>query len=432
MRLLDRDTWSEVAETIGRNKRRSIVTAFGVFWGIFMLIVLLSLSSGFSNGINKATASIAENMVFVNARATSKPYKGFPSRRYWGIKQQDIEILRARVPEIKYIAGIKSIWSSSDARNVAYGNKTSGASTMGITEEYFQCTIVKLLAGRMFSSLDHRDQRKYCLLGEHVSKELFGDDPTFAIGKIIKHNNIYYTVIGVIKNISEAINFGPSTSKSVFIPYETLRHISADDNTLSFIQVTCRSLEGTKPMIDKIRGVMSQLHNFSPDDIKALETFDVQDMLKVFFGINYGINVLVWIVGIGTLLTGVVGISNILLVTVRERTQEIGVRRSLGAKPADIIGQLLMESVSLTTLAGLIGIISGVGIMSLVASVVASNEAASAGNDGGSGMPFSDPTINLGILIIALVIIIAGGLISGLIPAMKAVEVKAIEAIREE
>lgn len=419
MLLFDIDTWREVAETIGRNKRRSIATAFGVFWGIFMLIVLLSLSNGFRNGMRMATQSIAPTLVGYNPSSTSLPYDGLPSGRYWGFTEQDLMYIKQRVPEIDVVAWSQTHWSGGN--NLSYGGQSKKGFIQGVSEDYFRTYYVRLLVGRLFSNADHREKRKYCIIGLDIAKDFFGS-PEEALGKVIKARDSYFTVIGVAKSTSKMFNIGPTTERSLYAPYSSALSLMEDKQYVGGALMTFREGVNKKEAKERIEKIIKTLKRISPLDKKAIIQIDIDDILGLFSGMNTGLNILVWIVGIGTLLTGVVGISNILLVTVKERTQEIGVRRALGAKPHNILTQLLMEALSLTLIAGLLGIVVGVGLMSVVA-----------GNFQELGnAPFVNPIVDLDIVLLALAIIIVSGLVAGLIPAFKAIEIKAIEAIREE
>lgn len=417
--ILDRDTWREVGETIGRNKRRSIATAFGVFWGIFMLIILLGLSNGFRNGIDQATSSISPNFLVLNSSVTSLPYKGLPRGRDWYIEEQELSYIKQRCPEVAVAAGNRTKWLGT--KGISYGSNGQEGGVLAITPEYFDAIYPKLIAGRMLSALDYAENRKFCLLGLDLAKSFFGD-PTAGLGKTIKANNTYFVVVGIVGKKSRMVQVGINLDRAVVVPIDQLKADTQNPKAIHMVVFTIKEDVDKTLAKERIEQVIKELKLIAPEDKKAVRFFDLDEMLSTFRGINLGITVLVWIVGIGTLLTGVVGISNILLVTVKERTQEIGVRRALGARPTDIIGQLMMESLSLTMLAGLIGIVLGVGVMSLIAQNFTEM----------GEFPFVNPVVDLGIVLVALLIIILGGVVAGLIPAIKAVEVKAIEAIREE
>lgn len=416
MYIFDRDTWREVGQTIGRNKRRSVVTAFGVFWGIFMLIVLLSLSSGLRNGINFITSSLAPNMLFINENNTSLPYDGLPAGRYWSIEVEDLALLKAQAPQIALTSGTKIEWSTQ----VYHNAQSADTQVMGVLPNFYEVQRVRLVVGRLLSPSDHEEQRKYCLLGKELAEQLFSD-PQAALGKSLRVLGTYCTVVGVIEPFSSMVNIGPGVSESVAIPHSVFA-LYKNYKGLNMSMCTLRAGADHKEASELIKQVLKTQKRIAPEDDKAISIMDLDEMLMTFENINRGIDLLVWIVGIGTLLTGIVGISNILLVTVRERTQEIGVRRAIGAKPNNIIGQLLMEALSLTLLSGLMGLVCGVGVMSLVAEGFRRVE----------NFPFLNPVVELGVVLIALFILVLSGIVAGILPAMKAIEVRAIEAIREE
>ncbi len=420
MKLLDRDSWNEALETLGRNRRRSVITAFGVFWGIFMLIILLALSNGFRSGIDKNTRFIAANTTNAWSQNTTKPFAGFKEGRSWEILASDMDQLRARIPEIEVAAGSATVWSWQ-SKNLSAGDKSTSGSIVGVMPGYFDALRVTLVHGRMLSEADHREARKYCLLGDRSARELFGEDTSAALGKVIKAGRTYYTVVGVVSRIGNMMSIGSSPSTSVYLPYGVVSITENRHGVLDFVCLVLHPDADNKDVQRRVREYFSTKNQLAPDDPSAVSFFDFSEIFGLFRGINLGIDILVWIVGIGTLLTGVVGISNILLVSIRERTQEIGVRRALGARPSDIIGQLLMESLSLTTLSGLLGIVAGVGVVSMMSNM-------SFGED----VPFDTPSIHLSIVLVALGVIILSGLLAGVIPAIKATEVRAIEAIREE
>lgn len=427
MKLFDRDSWHEVGETLGRNKRRTFVTAFGVFWGIFMLIVLLGVSRGFSNGIYQLTQAIASNTIYVSAGTTSKPYAGLRPGRDWSIKHADISIITEQIPQVHQVVGAVHSWSAGKD-NVSFEGKRASATLAGVTRGYFSVNKVKLLHGRTLNEIDHREARKYCLLGKNIASDLWRD-PKDAVNKIIRAGRQYYTVAGVVTQMGAA-NIGTNINYTIYIPYEVLNIAENHQGRLDYLSILPYADAPEREVLEGIKSVLRRQYQIAPDDDNAISHFSASEIFNTFRGINLGIGILVWIVGLGTLFSGIVGISNILLVTVRERTQEIGVRRALGAKPRDIVGQLLMEALTLTSLAGLSGLVLGVGLMEGVASLVASSQATSSG--GGDSIPFHDPTVSLGVVLLALCIILLSGVVAGLLPAMKALGVQAIDAIREE
>ncbi|PVZ08663.1 ABC transporter permease [Porphyromonas loveana] len=420
MRFFDRDRWVEIWHTIRSNRRRSLATAFGVFWGIFMLVILTSVGAGFSNGILREVSGIAANSVFYWTNTTSKPYQGFRSGRYWGATTSDLQAVRSQVREVEYISPV--MWARRTDNNVVFGEKAETFNVVGAEPDYFEINRLNVLQGRSLNAVDNQQQRKVCMIGKEVRDKLFaGTDP---VGQVLRVNGLYYRVIGVVEAKSNNVNIGSSPKSTVYISYSVLQQLENRGNKVYNFAVSAHPTADMKQMFAKIETIIRSRNNIAPDDDKALSKFDISAQFQLMNMIFTGINLLVWIVGIGTLLTGIVGVSNIMLVTVRERTREIGVRRALGAKPRTIIGQILSESLLLTALAGLSGLILGVGVMSVVDTITAQ-----ASSDGFS---FISPLIPFGTAMLSLFIIIAGGILGGMLPAYRAIQIKAIDAIRDE
>ncbi len=420
MRFFDRDRWVEIWHTIRSNRRRSLATAFGVFWGIFMLVILTSVGAGFSNGILREVSGIATNSAFYWTNTTSKPYQGFRSGRYWGATTSDLQAVRSQVREVEYISPV--MWARRTDNNVVFGEKAETFNVVGAEPDYFEINRLNVLQGRSLNAVDNQQQRKVCMIGKEVRDKLFaGTDP---VGQVLRVNGLYYRVIGVVEAKSNNVNIGSSPKSTVYISYSVLQQLENRGNKVYNFAVSAHPTADMKQMFAKIETIIRSRNNIAPDDDKALSKFDISAQFQLMNMIFTGINLLVWIVGIGTLLTGIVGVSNIMLVTVRERTREIGVRRALGAKPRTIIGQILSESLLLTALAGLSGLILGVGVMSVVDTITAQ-----ASSDGFS---FISPLIPFGTAMLSLFIIIAGGILGGMLPAYRAIQIKAIDAIRDE
>ncbi len=420
MIFFDRDRWVEIWHTIRSNRRRSLATAFGVFWGIFMLVILTSVGAGFSNGILREVSGIATNSVFYWTNTTSKPYQGFRSGRYWGATTSDLQAVRSQVREVEYISPV--MWARRTDNNVVFGEKAETFNVVGAEPDFFEISRLNVLQGRSLNAVDNQQQRKVCMIGKEVRDKLFaGTDP---VGQVLRVNGLYYRVIGVVEAKSNNVNIGSSPKSTVYISYSVLQQLENRGNKVYNFAVSAHPTADMKQMFAKIETIIRSRNNIAPDDDKALSKFDISAQFQLMNMIFTGINLLVWIVGIGTLLTGIVGVSNIMLVTVRERTREIGVRRALGAKPRTIIGQILSESLLLTALAGLSGLILGVGVMSVVDTITAQ-----ASSDGFS---FISPLIPFGTAMLSLFIIIAGGILGGMLPAYRAIQIKAIDAIRDE
>ena len=420
--MFDFDGIHEIWQTIARNKTRSLLTAFGVFWGIFLLVVLISTGNGFENGLMKQVEGVTPNTGFFFASQTSEPYKGYQKGRSWSMQMADLEAIREAFPCIKAISPEASVWSSED-KNVLYGSRGGSFTVKGVLPEYNEIEKSKIIKGRFINATDIATNRKVCLLGKKVYTTMFekGENP---IGKMVKVNGIYFQVVGVARSYTENVQINGSVDESVILPFTTMQQVFALGDKIGFFAFVADDDTPISSIEDDMKQLIKQRHDIAPTDNEAIQTFDLSEIFKAFKGLFFGIHILIWIVGLGTLMSGIIGVSNIMLVTVKERTREIGVRRAIGAKPKNIISQVLSESLLLTTLAGLVGLCIGVGIMAVVAMVTS--------NMLSDNMMFQDPNMSFKAAVAATIIVIISGLLAGVLPAWRAIQIKAIDAIREE
>ena len=422
MFLFDIDRWVEVWVTITRNRTRSLMTCFGVFWGILMLVVLLGSGAGMRNGILSNFSGFATNSVFFMTDRTSEPYKGFNKGRYWYMRNRDIERIVTNVPGIKDISPV--IFGGQSDKNIVYGQQTGSFSVKGITPGYFNIESQELYFGRLLNEIDVKEKRKVCMIGTRVHETFFrNEDPC---GKYIRVNGTYYQIVGVAKPRSSNVQIGGRGEETVHIPFNTLQQILNQGDRINFIGVSVRQGFPVQQVIDEITSILKTQNEIAPTDPQAVRDINLANMFDTFNLLFIGIDILVWIVGIGTLLAGIIGVSNIMMVTIKERTKEIGVRRALGAKPANIISQVMSESLLLTSLAGLLGLTLGVLLLDVV------NRVLEAQPDTQEGTFFQNPEISIQVAVVATIVIICSGLLAGLIPAWRALQIKAIDAIREE
>lgn len=421
MFLFDVDRWVEIWVTITRNKTRSLLTSFGVFWGILMLVILLGSGNGLKNGIMKNVEGFSTNSAFFFSERTGEPYKGYKKGRYWQMRNRDLEAIQQRVKGVRYLSPMIMQWGGQN--NVVKGQKSGTYNVRGVYSQYFQIETPNLLAGRLLNEIDMLDKRKVCVIGSSVREDLFGqeEDP---IGQYIRVNGIYYQVVGVIDPKAKGINIGGRVDQSIMTPFKTLQQTSNQGDKFWFLCATADNNYPCDKMVEDIKDVLRSQNEISPTDEQAISSITIAKQFETFELLFTGINALVWLVGIGTLLAGVIGVSNIMMVTVRERTREIGVRRAIGAKPIDIISQIMSESLLLTSIAGLLGLSTGVFLLDIV------NKALMNGNS--EDVFFSDVGIHIGTAVTATFILLISGLLAGLIPAWRAMQVKAIDAIREE
>jgi putative ABC transport system permease protein len=417
MKIFDLDRWQEIWITITHNKSRSVLTAFGVFWGMLMLVLMVGASSALEKGISSQVEGFATNSAFFGSSTTTLPYKGFQKGRRWDMTNSDIPVIRQRVKELQYLSPV--LFAGGNDKNVVRGEKNGSYMVKGCYPEYDLIEKSKMLYGRYVNDIDIAERRKVCIIGERIYEVLFqkGEDPT---GQQIRVNGIYFQVIGVARSTS-GVSIGGRTEETVVLPFSTMQQAFNQGNIIHFLAATADKGVPVKIVQDKIVEILKQQHQISPDDKEAVFSMNIEEQFKMFNYLGIGIAALIWIVGLGTLLAGAIGVSNIMLVTVRERTKEIGIRRALGATPRNIIGQILSESVVLTVLAGVTGIIVGVGILRATGIVLSQGD-----------QFFKDPQISFTMAIVSLIILIVIGTFAGYVPAQRAMMIKPVEAISEE
>jgi putative ABC transport system permease protein len=415
--MFDLDRFQEIWITITHNKSRSVLTAFGVFWGMFMLVVMVGAGVALERGMSSQIEGFATNSCFVWSNRTTEPYKGFRKGREWNMENEDLMQLQYKIDEIQYIAPV--IFGGNSPNNVSRNDKSGSFNIKGNYPSYNLIDNQKLISGRYINDIDIAGKRKVCVLGERVYEVLFphGEDP---VGKNIRVNGIYFQVVGVTRSTSN-INIGGDSKETVILPFTTMQQAFNMGNAIHFMAITAKPGVKVSVVEEKVRTLIKEAHDISPDDKTAVGGMNIEDQFTMFLYLGIGIGALIWIVGLGTLFAGAVGVSNIMLVTVRERTREIGIRRALGATPDNIVGQILTESIVLTLLAGMAGLMFGVGLLSLIGKILENSEGF-----------FRDPQISFGVGIGALAVLLVIGTLAGFIPANRAMKIKAIEAIREE
>lgn len=418
--MFDLDRWEEIWQTINRNRKRSIMTAFGVFWGIFMLTIMMGAGLGLKRLMYSSFGSMAVNSCFYWGGQTSIPYKGLPSGRRWSLENEDMAAIKTQVPGVKSVAGI--IWGST--YKFSRKDKKGDYQLMGYTPEFQEISPQTLRFGRYINDIDMAQQRKVCVITEQVWEELFPNREN-PVGQTIRMNNMYLTVVGVCIPPRNGVQFqGPT---SVLIPFSTLQKMYNKGNKFDGMAVAAYDNWDIKEVEENVKKVFQARHTLSPDDNKAVQGFNLGDLFNKFSGLFSGISILTWIVGTGTLLAGIVGVSNIMLVTVRERTQEIGIRRALGAKPRTIISQIMSESFVLTFVSGIFGLALAIGILSLAETLLLSLTA----TPEGGGLQINTQ-ISFGLALGSTGILILGSLLAGILPANRALSIKPVDAIREE
>lgn len=418
--IFDRDTWQEIFGSIAKNKTRTVITVIGVLWGIFIYIALSGAAKGLDNGFERQFENIAMNSMFIWAQRTSIPYEGFKIGRSIELKLSDIEYLKQRVPEIQYIAprNARGVFGGTSPL-VSRNNKSSNFNVYGDFPVYTKIATKKIYdGGRFINEEDNKYSRKVCVIGERTQTELFEKDEN-PIGQYIKIDNIYFQVIGIHKFVPGG---GFETDGDIFIPFETFRKLYNTGETVQWFTVAAYDNADAVDVENKLKATLKRIHRVSPDDERAFGGFNLGEVFTKIYGFSKGMTLLSLIVGIATIIAGVIGIGNILLISVKERTKELGVRRAIGATPSEVRNQIILESVFLTLIAGIIGIILGALVLAGI----------NAGTQNLTDFPYTNPTVPISFVLGALAIMIFLGTLIGLIPAQRAVSIKPIDALREE
>ncbi|MDH6308563.1 putative ABC transport system permease protein [Dysgonomonas sp. PFB1-18] len=418
--MFDLDNWKEIWITITRNKLRSILTAFGVFWGIFMLVILIGIGNAFKGGMMQVVDGFAPNSCFFYTELTSEAYKGYRKGRYWNMNNKDLLLIREKAQSVEHISPMLFLWRSD--KNIVRGEKTGTYGIKGVYPENFIIENPRIMYGRVINDVDIKNNRKVCVIGKEIYETLFnvGDDP---IGQYIRVRGIYFQVIGVISSTAQ-ISIGGRPETTVHLPFSTMQKTYNKGDVIDFLGCTAKPGYPAKVVEEEVKSIVKNAHDISPDDDKAMGSFNAEQIFQAFQALFFGVDFLVFFVGMGALLSGIIGISNIMLVTVKERTREIGVRRALGAGPVTIVKQVLSESLLLTSIAGLIGFLFGVALLEFVDYMMENGVL--------EIKLFVPPFISFSTAIKALIVLVISGVLAGLMPAMRALRIKAIDAIRDE
>lgn len=418
--MFDRDKWQEVFHVLEKNKLRTFLTAFGVFWGIFMLIVLLGSGNGLRNGVTGDFGDHATNSMFMWTQTTSMPYAGFQRGRNFNFHNEDVAYIKSNIPEVEILSPRAQMGGHRGSNNVVRGLKTAAFNVYGDYPEYNLIEPVKIVKGRFLNQRDLDEKRKVCVIGMEVLNSLFleGEEP---IGDYIKINGVAFKVIGLYKS-TQGGDQAEESEKSVFIPLTTFQRAFNWGDIIGWLSITSVNNVPVSVVQEKVLELMKKKYKVHPDDPRAFGYFNLEEEFLKMNGLFGGISALSWFVGVLTLLAGVIGVSNIMLIIVKERTQEIGVRRALGATPWNIKLQIIIESVFLTSIAGAVGVLAGTWMLVLVDTLLGDVDSGS----------FKHPEISFYTVMIALSVLIISGAIAGLIPAQRAVRIRPIEALRDE
>jgi len=416
--MFDIDKWQEIFGTIRKNKLRTVLTMFGVFWGIFMLMILMGSGNGLENGVNNEFNGWATNGGFVWSNRTTMPYNGLQPGRYIRFVNEDRNALLSRVKDLEYLAPRLNLGN----RTISRKDRSGSFRINGDYPDYQKIQIVKMVDGRHINELDIKHFRKVAVIGDYVKRVLFEDDEE-PVGNYVKINNIYFQVVGVFKS-QRSSEQAERDEQTIYIPFSTFQQAFNYGNFVGWFAFTAKPGIPVSEVETEMKSVLMERHHIHPEDFNALGSNNLEEEFGRIKRLFSGIEIFIWIVGIGTLMAGVIGVSNIMLIIVKERTKEIGIRKSIGATPFSIIGLIIQEAIFITLVAGYIGLVTGVVLLSGLSYAMESY-------DIDTGM-FANPEVNMTTALLSLFVLVLGGALAGLIPATKAAKINPIEALHSE
>jgi putative ABC transport system permease protein len=416
--IFDSDSWQEIFGSIKKSKLRTAITVIGVLWGIFLFITLLGAARGMENGFDKEFSNLATNSIFLWAQSTSMPNKGFQRGRQLRLKIQDVEAIRRQIPEIGFVVprDVQGVFGGPPA-TIKRKTNTRSYKLFGDYPTLDNVNKVKILDGRFINVSDIDYEKKVCVIGEKIVDELFEKDET-PVGDFVEINGSFFQIVGTYKDNGTSFE----GDDSVYIPFTTFRKINNTGDNIGWMVIAANKEADILEVEKNVKTLLRRRHNVNQEDERAFGSFNFGEMFSKITGFVKGIKFLTWFVGISTLIAGVIAIGSILLITVKERTKEIGIRRALGATPGKVKGQIVLESVFLTIIAGILGIIFGGLVLMAINSAWGDND----------NFPFVNPTVNVPIAIGAVLALVTFGTLIGMIPAQRAVSIRPIEALREE
>ncbi len=417
--MFDKDKWREVLQVLGKNPFRTAATAFGVMWGIMMLILMMGSGNGLENGVSSQFNAVT-NCMFIWSQTTTRDHAGFSKGRRFNLRSADVDYLQSNLPDIEIIAPRLSLGGYRGTNNVTMGTRTGVYQIYGDTPDFIRIEPRPIVEGRFLNWGDVEELRKVCVIGVRVYNELFdkGVDP---LGQYIKIQGVNFMVIGVYRSTLPG-EAGEEETKNIHVPFSTFQKAFNKGDVVDWMSITSREGLRVSKLEDQVVDLLKLRHKVHPEDNRAFGHYNREEsflQMKMTFD---GIRALSWFVGVLTLVAGIIGVSNIMLVIVKERTKEIGVRKALGATPYSIVSQILLESLFLSCIAGFLGVILGVWLLEGV-------NMALAGTEGGN---FKNPGVDFVVVFTALVILIVGGTLAGLMPALRAVGIRPVEALRDE
>ncbi|MDX9905522.1 MAG: ABC transporter permease [Bacteroidales bacterium] len=413
MGIFDWDKWQEIFETMKKNRLRTFLTGFSVAWGIFMLIILLGSGNGLENGVKKAFEGDATNTLWINPGQTSTAYKGLKAGRVIQFTNEDYDLISREIPNIYKISGRVNVWQNN---TISYNKEYGNFDIIACHPDYGYYETIDITGGRFINEEDIRDFRKSVVIGKPVKEALFKEEDP--IGKYIQVSGVPFKVAGVFSDVG-----GDRDMQRVYIPLSTAQRVFNLGNRIFNVSVVTKdvTVEESREMAEDVRQTLAQKHKYDPEDQRAVFVWNNLEEYKKLMTLFASIRMFIWIIGIGTIIAGVVGVSNIMMIVVKERTQEIGIRKAMGATPWSIVSLILMESILITAFAGYVGLVMGVGLLELISPAFNNSDTF-----------FKNPEVDIYIALGATIVMVVSGMLAGFVPARKAAAIQPIEALRYE
>jgi putative ABC transport system permease protein len=419
--MFSRDGWNEILEVLSSNWLRTILTAFGVFWGIFILILLLAAGKGLENGIKQDFGDIATNTMFMWTRTVSKSYQGMAKGRRFSYRLDDVDDIKENVENLRFVSPRNQLGGFRGTNNVVRGLNTGAFDVYGDYPEIIKQEPMGITSGRFLNYGDINEKRKVAIIGEGVKSSLY-DKEEKVIGSYIKIQGVNFMVIGTYKKKSSGGD-SEEQQKQIYVPFTSFSQAFNRGDKVGWMAITAEDGTPITSIKQQIFDIVKKNHKIDPDDERAVGHFDLSEQFNRVENLFFALKVIAYFVGILVLLSGVIGVSNIMLIVVKERTKEIGIRRALGASPGKVRSQILTESVFLTIISGMVGIVLGAVLIFALNYTLDMTDPIDM---------FANPSVNIGVVSSALVILIVSGLLAGLIPAQTAIKLRPVEALRTE
>ncbi|MFK7970933.1 MAG: ABC transporter permease [Bacteroidia bacterium] len=419
--MFDRDFWTEILDTLSANLLLTILTAFGVGWGVFMLTIMLGASNGLKNGVYQEFSGRATNSMTVWTRSTTMPYDGLPAGRSFEMTLSDYEAVLNEVDNLGVLCPRSQVGGYRGSALVTYGKNEGTFKGYGDYPNIREVALFDMTNGRFLNQHDLKENRKVVVIGKRIQEQLFekDDDP---VGKYINVQGMPFQVIGVFKTRVEGED-ARDAEETMYFPFTIFKQSFNFGDRIGWLAMTAKPGVPVSKVGEQVKDIIRRRHRVNPEDDRSLGSWNMEEEFSDVSNLFLGITLLVWLVGTGTLLAGIIGVMNIMLIVVKERTKEFGVRRALGAKPWGIIGMVVTEALVITLAAGMIGMVMGVGVVELLNFVV---------NQSGGVDMFANPGVKMKVPLVAISILTFAGILAGLLPAFQAVSIKPVDALRSE